>query len=87
VGLLGSMKYAQVLQLFSIYRKTTWGNFFNELDLHKGIKLYIIGNKDYPLLPWMMVPHKQTGVLHSMFETLFNKQFSYVKVVKIILVY
>jgi hypothetical protein len=56
-------------------------NFFNELDLHESIKPYIIGNKGYPLLPWMMVPHKQIGVLHFMLETLFNKQFSHAKVV------
>jgi hypothetical protein len=76
------MNNAQVLRLSSIYPKTTWGNFFNELGLHKGIKLYIIGNKGYPLLPWMMVPHKQTRVFHSMLETLFNKQFSNAKVVE-----
>jgi hypothetical protein len=82
VGLPSSMNNVQVLRLSSIYPKTTWGNFFNELDLHKGIKLYVIGNKAYPLLPWMMVPHKQTGVLHSMLETLFNKQFSCAKVIE-----
>lgn len=81
MGLLGLMNNAQVLQLSSIYRKITWGNFFNELDLHEGIKPYIIGNKGYPLLPWMMVPNKQTRVLHAMLETLFNKRFSHVKVV------
>lgn len=33
------MNDARVLWLSSIYRKTMWGNFFNELNLHEGIKL------------------------------------------------
>jgi hypothetical protein len=43
------MDDVQVLWFSSIYRKTTLGNFFNELDLHEGIKPYIIGDKGYPL--------------------------------------
>ncbi len=63
-----------MLHLFSIYQKT-WGNFSNELDLHEGIKAYIIKNKGYPLLLWLMVLHKQTSVQHFILETIFNKQF------------
>jgi hypothetical protein len=48
MGLLSLMDDVQVLWLFSIYCKATWGNFFNELDLHEGIKPYIIGDKGYP---------------------------------------
>jgi hypothetical protein len=81
VGLPGLMNNAQVLRLSLIYRKITWGIFFNELDLHEGIKHYIIGNKGYPLLPWMMVLDKQMGVLHFILETLINKRFSHAKVV------
>jgi len=53
------MNDVRVLWLSSIYWKARWGNFFNELNLHEGIKLYIIENKGYSVLPWLMVPHKQ----------------------------
>jgi hypothetical protein len=48
VGLPSLMNDVWVLQLFSIYQKTTWRNFSNKLDLHEGIKPYIIGGKGYP---------------------------------------
>jgi hypothetical protein len=51
----------------------TWQNLFNECDGHEGIKLDIIGNKGYLLMPWLMVPHKQIGIQHTILEILFNK--------------
>jgi hypothetical protein len=54
------MNDERVLWLSSIYRKAMCNNFFNELNLHEGIKIYIIEKKGYPMLPWLMVPHKQT---------------------------
>jgi len=40
----------------------------------KGIKLYVLGDKGYPLLPWFMVSHKQIGVCQIMLEALYNQQ-------------
>ncbi len=34
---------------------------------------YIIGDKGYPLLPWLMVPHKQNAIWHSMLQALYNR--------------
>jgi hypothetical protein len=62
-----SMNDARILCLFSIYQ-ITWRNFFHEFDSHEGIKPYIIGNKGYRLLSWLMVPHKQVNVQHSIFR-------------------
>jgi hypothetical protein len=42
-------KFNGCVVVVSIYHKTTWGNFFNELGLHEGLKPYIIGDKGYPL--------------------------------------
>jgi hypothetical protein len=56
------MNDAKVLHLFLVYQKATLGDLFHQQNLHHGIKSYIIGEKGYPLLPWLMVPHKQTGI-------------------------
>jgi hypothetical protein len=37
----------------------------------KKIKPYLFGDKGYPLLP-LMVPHKQVGLCHNVFEALYN---------------
>jgi hypothetical protein len=58
------------------------GFFFNEFDSHEDIKPYIIENKRYPLLPWLVVPHKQIIVQRSILEALHNKQLSCDKVVE-----
>jgi hypothetical protein len=58
VGMLGSMNDAKVLQLSSIYQRTTWGDLFNEWTSHEGIKPYIIRDKGYPLYLRLMVHHK-----------------------------
>jgi hypothetical protein len=44
-----SMDDVRMLWLSLIYLKTTWGNFFNELDSHEGMKPYITRDKGYPL--------------------------------------
>jgi hypothetical protein len=41
----------------------------------------MIGNKGYPLLPWLMAPHKQTGVRHLILEAYYIKQFFCAKVI------
>lgn len=76
-----SMNNTQVLHLSSIYQKVKWGNLFNEHDAHEGMKFYIIGDKDYPLMPWLMVLHKQTGIRRTILKTLFNKQLFHVRIV------
>jgi hypothetical protein len=41
------------------------------------IKQYLIINKDYILLPWLMIPHKQFGsIQHIIIEALYNKHLS-----------
>ncbi len=73
MGMLGSMNDARGLRLFLIYLKVTWGNLFSDSNLHNGIKPSMIRNKGYPLLLWLMVPHKQTRARHFILETLYNK--------------
>jgi hypothetical protein len=81
VRLPGSMNDVEILCLFSICQKTR-GIFFNEFDSHEDIKPYIIEDKGYQLLPWLMMPHKQINVQHSILEALYNKQLSCDKIVE-----
>ncbi len=81
VGIPWSMNDTQVLHLFLIYQKVKWGNLFNEHDAHEGIKFYVIGDKGYTLMPWLMVLHKQTRIWHTILKTLFNKQLSHARIV------
>jgi len=63
--------------------KKTWGIFFNEFDSHEDIKPYIIiEDEGYQLLPWLMMPHKQISVQHSILEALYDKQLSCDKIVE-----
>jgi hypothetical protein len=36
----------------------------------KGTKPYILGDKGYPILPWLLVLHKQINVKHTFLEAL-----------------
>jgi hypothetical protein len=65
--------------MFSLYHKTTIQNLFIIELKQKGIKLYIMGDKSYPLLPWLMVSHKQLKVHHILFDVLYNWQLSHGK--------
>ncbi len=53
-----SMNDVKVLRLFSIYHKATWGDLFNDYNLHDDIKPYVIKDKGYPSLLWLMVQQK-----------------------------
>lgn len=49
------------------------GNLFDAQHAVDGYTPYLIGDLGYPLLPWLMVPHKVNGQL-LVSETLFNKK-------------
>ncbi len=71
VGLFGSMNNVHMLHLSNLYKKAMNGDMFH---LNKGweeIKPYLITNKGYLLLPWLMIPQKQSSnIQHTIFESI-----------------
>jgi hypothetical protein len=62
VGILGSINDARVLRMSSSYHRTIEQNLFVVELGQEGIRPCILKDKGYPLLLWLMVPHKQTRV-------------------------
>jgi hypothetical protein len=79
VGILGFIDDSQILRMSSLYHKTIKQNLFIIELKQKGIKPSIMGDKSYPLLPWLMVSHKQLKVHHIVFDDLYNQQLSHGK--------
>jgi hypothetical protein len=68
------MNDVQILRLSNLYGKAMNGNMFHLNRGEEGIKHYLIANKGYLLLPWLMIPHKQTkSIQYIVLEALYNK--------------
>jgi hypothetical protein len=74
VGLPRSVNDQRVLR-----RSGLWQQVVNECLLHvdsgyqDGIPPYLLADKGYPLLSWMMTPFKDDGGLRSLAKTYYNK--------------
>ena len=73
LGMPGSTNDSRVLRRSSLFSLGMHGNLFDAQYAVNGHTPYLIGNLGYPLLPWLMVPHKLVGNL-SISESLFNKK-------------
>jgi hypothetical protein len=73
LGMPGSTNDARVLRRSSLYHLATSQNLFDARDTVEGFSPYLLGDSSYPLLPWLMVPHKNVRNL-SVLDTLFNRK-------------
>jgi hypothetical protein len=69
----GSTNDARVLRHSSLYRLGMSGNLFDAHYVMDGFSPYLLGDSGYPLLPWLMVPHKNVRNF-TVLETLFNRK-------------
>lgn len=73
LGMPGSTNDSRVLRRSSLFSLAMHGNLFDAQYAVHGYTPYLIGDSGFPLLPWLMIPHKANAQL-SVSETLFNKK-------------
>lgn len=73
LGMPGSTNDSRMLRRSSLYNLGVNNNLMTGNYTAHGFSPYIIGDLGYPLLTWLMVPHKSVRQL-SVSERLFNKR-------------
>jgi hypothetical protein len=64
VGLLGSVNDQCVLRKSGLWQQVVQGGLMNvDSGYQDGIPPYLLGDKGYPLLNWIIVPFKSDGQL------------------------
>lgn len=72
IGMHGSMNDVQILCISNLYQNAINGNLF-QLNHGKKVSNHYIGIKGYPLMPWLMILHKQiTNAWHMILGALYN---------------
>lgn len=75
VGMPGSTNDSRVLRRSALFTLASTSNLFDVEYAHEGFTPYLLGDKGYPLLPWLMTPYRELpdGV-HSIQDRLYNRQ-------------
>ena len=73
LGMPGSTNDSRMLRRSSLHHLAMHGNLFDRVNGDDGFSPFLIGDSGYPLLPWLMVPHRGPGQL-SLAEELFNRR-------------
>jgi hypothetical protein len=73
LGMPGSTHDVRVLRRSSLYRLATHENLFDVRSTIDGFPPFLLGDSGYPLLPWLMTPHR-THRNPTVVESLYNKK-------------
>jgi hypothetical protein len=77
VGLPGSMNDSWVLKKSGLYQRVVNGGLLSGHLHHTGnIAPYILGDKGYPLLPWLLTPFKDNRRERTVLQMLYQEQHS-----------
>jgi hypothetical protein len=72
----GSTNDLRVLRCSSLYHRTQQNNMFEAGHVMDGFLSFILGNSGYPVLPWLVMPHKNVMNL-TIIEILFNRRLKH----------
>ena len=75
VGVHGSMNDSCVLRRSTLYSTGQQRSMWPRIASFNGFIPYLLGDGGYPLLPWLLVPHRQRRQLSAV-ERLFNRKLS-----------
>lgn len=76
VGLPGFVNDQRVLQRLSLWHHVMQRGFLNiAAGLQDGFLLYLLADKGYPLLSWIMTSFKEDGQPRSLAENLYNRRY------------
>ena len=73
LGMPGSTNDSRMLRRSMLYNLAMHNSLMDDQHAVERFSPYLIGDLGYPLLPWLMVPHRSIGQL-SIAERLFNKR-------------
>jgi len=73
VGLLGNINDYRVLHMFALYKHAQNQGLFDPRKGVDGFSLYLLGDKGYTLITWIMTPFKKEGQ-HSILDILYNRK-------------
>jgi hypothetical protein len=75
VGLPGSVNDQRVLRRSSLWQKIMRCRLMSiDGGYQEGVTPYLLGDKGYPLLSWIMVPFRDDGQPRNLAQTYFNKR-------------
>ena len=80
MGMPGSMNNSRVLRRSYLYHRGDKGILWDRVHVFNGFTPYLLGDSGFPLLPWLMVPHRRTSTL-SVATQLFNRKLNRGRVV------